>query len=232
MFLTTSERIKNTEDYKKIKSVLDRMDRTSLIWIGRGQCLSMSDVICTALHQVGIKSKMVECQVVVTNNNISPSESVTVGFDTSNQPGQIDTHVVCITDTQIPMVIDASISYLLPEQKKIVIEEVVSENNRIFCDVQSSGFHLTYQQKTTNKVVFEHQRSILERIQTDNTIFSNLKYLKILVAVALTVSSINAMRGFYDFYQKYYSSESLIGVSVNEEVLQKLNQIEKKLENK
>ncbi len=226
MFLTTSEKIKNTSDYRKIKEVLERMDRTSMIWLGRGQCISMSDVICAALFQVGIKARMVECQVVITNNNINPPESVSVGFDASHGNGQIDTHVVCITDTDIPMVIDASISYLLPERKKILVEEVIQDTNRVFCNVSSDGFSLTYQQKTTNKVIFEHQKSILERIETDRKIFSNLSLLKILIIVALSISLINAIRGFYDYYQKFYSENNLVGVSANEKILERLETLE------
>jgi hypothetical protein len=229
MFLTASERIKNTSDYKKIKEVLERMDRTNMIWIGRGQCISMSDVICTALFQAGIKSRMLECQVVITNNNINPSQSVSVGYDSSYQEGQIDTHVVCVTETEIPMIIDASISYLLPENKKILIEEISNLNNRIICDVKKDGFELTYQQKTTNKVIFEHQRSILERIQTDNKIFKNLGILKILVILALSISAVNASRGLYDFYYRYISDEKLVGISANETILERLEVLEQKI---
>jgi hypothetical protein len=229
MFLTKSDRIKNTKDYKKIQEVLERMDRTSMIWIGRGQCISMSDVICTALFQVGIKAKMIECQLVITNNNINPSQSVSIGYDNSLQDGQIDTHVVCITDTEIPMIIDASISYLLPENKKILIEEIQNLNNRIFCDVDQQGYHLTYQQKTNNKVIFEHQRSILERIETDNKIFKNLVWLKIFVSVAIVISLLNASRGFYDFYYRYISDEKLVGISANETILERLEKIERKI---
>lgn len=235
MFLTTSERIKNTAEYAKIKTVLDRMDRANLIWLGRGQCIGMSDVICTALHQVGIKSKMVECQIVVTNNNVAPSESVSIGYDNSAQDGQIDTHVVVITDTDIPMVIDASISYLLPAAKSILVDEVVDEPNRIFCNVKSGGFELTYQKRLTNKVIFEHQRSILERIETDKNIFKNLGFLRTLVAIALVVSSLNALRGFYDFYYRYLDDASLIGISATEAILERLTSLEqtvKQIDNK
>ena len=226
MFLTTSDRIKNTDDYAKIKRVIDRMDRANLIWLGRGQCIGMSDVICTALHQVGIKSRMVECQVIVTNNNVNPAESVSIGYDNSAQQGQIDTHVVCVTDTDIPMIIDASISYLLPASKAILVDELVDLPNRIFCNVSSAGFDLTYQYRQTNKVIFEHQRSILERIETDRTIFKNLNFLKTLVIVALVVSAINAMRGLYDFYHRYFNENSLVGVSANEEIIDRLSRLE------
>jgi hypothetical protein len=231
MILTTSQKVKNTKEYKQIVEILERMERTSLIWIGRGQCISMSDVICTALFQKGIKAKMLECQAVITNNNVNPPESISIGFDNSTVNNQIDTHVICVTETEIPMFIDASISYLLPENKKIVVDEVLNLPNRVFSNITVDGFDLTYQQKTTNKVIFEHQKSILERIETDRKIFNNLNFLKIFVSLALLVGVVNSSRGFYDFYQKYYSSDNLIGVSATELILERLNSLENKIKN-
>jgi hypothetical protein len=231
MILTTSEKIKLTKEYKQIVEVLERMDRTSLLWLGRGHCISMSDVICTALFQKGIKAKMVECQAVITNNNVSPPQTVSIGFDESSQSDQIDTHVICVTETEPPIFIDASISYLLPDNKRIVVDEVMNFSYRIFSNIKTEGFELTYQQKTTNKVIFEHQKSILERIETDRKIFNNLNFLKICVALALLVGVVNSSRGFYDFYQKYYSSDNLIGVSATELILERLNSLENKIKN-
>jgi hypothetical protein len=229
MILTTNEIIKKTPEYAKILEVIDRMERTSLLWFGRGQCISMCDILVTALFQAGIKAKMVECQVIVTNKNIDPPQSVSIGYDTNLSLGQIDTHMICITDTDIPMIIDASISYLLPDDKKIMIDQVVDLPNRVFCDIKQDGFELIYQQKLNPKVAFEHQRSILERIRTDNHIFSNLKWLKILVISALAVSLLNATRGAYDFYQKYFIEDNLIGISANQTILERLDDIEKKI---
>jgi hypothetical protein len=231
MLFTTSEKIKNTIEYKKIQEIIERMDRTNLIWLGRGQCISMSDVICAALFQAGIKSKMVECQVFVTNENVNPSQSVSVGYDNSLQSGQIDTHVVVVTDTETPIIIDASLSYLLPDGKNILVDEVVNLPNRVFCDVKKDGFSLTYQQKTSNKVIFEHQKSIIERIETDRQIFKNLKYLKIFIIIALVLGSLNFLRGSYDFYQVYYNDNSLRGISGTKEITDRLEIIEETLKN-
>jgi hypothetical protein len=208
MILTSSDEIKNTKDYLAIVEVIERMDRTNVLWLGRGQCISMSDILCAALFQVGIKAKMVECQAVITNHNVVPSESVTIGYDGSNQPGQIDTHVVCVTQTEIPMIIDASISFLLPSDKKILVDKIIDADNRVFYNTKCDGFDLTYQQKTTNKIGFEHQRSIIDRIETDNRIFKNMNWLKTLIIISLSISTVNALRGAYDFYNVYFTKNS------------------------
>ena len=229
MFLTSSEKIKNTEDYKKTIEVISRLERSNVIWLGRGQCISMGDIISAALFQVGIKTKLVECQTVVTNHNVTPPQSVSIGYDsTAPNHGEIDTHVVCITLTDIPMLIDASISHLLPNNG-VVVDEVVAENSRVFANVSANGFMITYQQKANNKVVHQYQKSILDRIKTDQSIFSNLSILKKIVVLALAISVVNGARGFYDFYQQYYNENSMIGVHGISAIADRLDKIEKKL---
>jgi hypothetical protein len=232
MLFTTSERIKKTNDYKKIVEVLERMNLTGVLWMAQGQCISMSDVLCTSLLQIGIKCRMVECQLSILNNNINPPSHILVGFDGYYSPGHIDTHVVCVTDTEIPMVIDASISHILPEDSKILVDELQSLHNRIFCNVEKQNIKLTYQQKTNNKILFEHQKSILERIQTDKKIFNNISVLKYLVIFALCISTLNAGRGFYDFYNRYLNDNKLVGVSANQEIIDRLITLENKLKNR
>lgn len=59
----------------------------------------MGDIISAALFQVGIKSKLVECQTIVTNHSVTPSQSVSIGYDSATPNyGEIDTHVVCHND--------------------------------------------------------------------------------------------------------------------------------------
>jgi hypothetical protein len=229
MFLTSSEKIKSTTDYKKIVEVITRLERSNVIWLGRGQCISMADIISTALHQVGISTKLVECQTVVTNRSIVPPQSVSIGFDSSSPAhGEIDTHIVCVTMTEIPMIIDASISHILPNNS-VIVDEVVSEPNRIFVNIDYQDFLITYQQKDTNKVVHHYQKSILERIETDHQIFNNLGVLKKIVLVALLISALNGTRGFYDFYQQYHNSDSLIGLAGITKILDRLDRLEQKI---
>ncbi|MEY2912304.1 MAG: hypothetical protein RLZZ184_1613, partial [Cyanobacteriota bacterium] len=48
-----------------------------------------------------------------------------------------------------------------------------------------------------------HQRSILDRIKLDNQIQEQIAVIQKLVLLALTISSLNLIRGGYDFYQTY-----------------------------
>jgi hypothetical protein len=229
MLLTTSELIKNTSEYKKISEVINRMNTTGTLWMGRGHCISMSDIVQTALSQIGIKSRIVECQLLITDNSGSPPNISPVGYDGIINAGEIDTHVVCITETVIPMVIDASIGHRLPADKNVVVDQVVILDKNVFCDVQVDGIRLTYQQKKNPKLPLQHETSIINRIETDKSIFKNLNFLKILIVIALVVSSLNAARGFYDYYQRYYDDDILIGISATEQLIERLDRVEKML---
>lgn len=231
MFFTQNEELKKSDDYKKIVTVLNKLDQSGVMWLGRGHCISMSEIIRTALSEIGVNSRIVECQLMIINNVNDPPFISTVGYDGVCNPGEIDTHVVCVTDTKIPIIIDGSIGHRLPESNRIVIEELISNSNRVFCESTLNGIKLVYQQKSNPKVAMQYQKSILERIETDKNVFYNIGFLKTLVAIALVVSTLNAVRGFYDFYQKYYNSEAQIGVSAFEDMNERFDILETMIKN-
>lgn len=230
MFFTTSEKLKTTKEYQSVVAVVSKLDQSGVMWLGRGHCISMAEIIRTALTEVGIKTRILECQMLLMNNTTDPPFISTVGYDGICNPGEIDTHVVCITDTPVPMLIDASIGHRLPDDVRIVVEELSQSQNGIFCESERNGIKLIYQQKSNPKVALQFQQSILERMDTDKKVFHNIGFLKMLVALALTVSTMNATRGFYDFYQKYYSEEAKIGVSAFEDIDERFDKVEDILE--
>lgn len=229
MFFTSSERLKNTNEYKSVVAIISKLDQSGVMWLGRGHCISMAEIVRTALTEVGIKTRIVECQMMLMNNTNDPPFISTVGYDGVCNPGEIDTHVVCVTDTPIPMIIDASIGHRLPDQSRIVVDELTSQQNGIFCDIEVGGIKLIYQQKNNPKVALQYQQSILERMTTDKKVFDNIKVLKALVLLAVVVSGLNAARGFYDHYQKYYNDQAKVGISAFEEIEDRFDMIDHKL---
>jgi hypothetical protein len=224
MILTNSEAIKKTKEYQKVVAVIEKLEQTGTLWMGRGQCVSMGQIVLVSLQHAGIKSKIVECQLTITNKN--NGDATFIGFEGMCNPGQIDTHVVVVTETSVPMFIDASITHCLPAGMNVVIEEVVNNLDNIFCTTEKQNYILTYQTKEIQKIPYELQTSIVERIKTDRKIFSSLSTLKIVVSLALFISVINATRGFYDYYQKYVSDSNMIGISGFETLNERLNRIE------
>jgi hypothetical protein len=227
-FLTQDESVVDLPVYKTISSVLMQMIRSGVVNMGAGYCISMSDMLRTALQHRGVKSRLVECQLTVTYRSQDPPDVRFIGFDDIVNPGEIDTHVVVITETDPPFLIDASIPHRLPPNTYAVVEPVIAGNHsREILDetYTDHGITVSYRQKPRPHVSIHHQESILERIETDRRIFKNLGWLKTLIIVALTISTLNALRGAYDFYQVYVS-ENYWGPRTLQQIDERLDTLE------
>lgn len=235
--ITNDEALKKTNEYKKISKLIFKLVENGSTFVGKGYCISMSDIVYTILKQNNIPCKIVECHLTITNK--TTDEIYNMGFDgLKDDPNKADTHVVVVTQTEHPMVIDVSIAHLLPNNLQGVIDSLVDDEYGIFADTKNDLVALTYQNKKTYSIPMLHQRSIIDRIKTDVDIFKSLNLLKIMIYFAITISFLNASRGFYDFYQVYINEENNWGpsgiakvmdrVSINSE---RIGRIEDKLDN-
>lgn len=185
--LSTRLDLQEQEEYKKIFNVVTTLINSNATIMGQGFCFSMSDVIYTMLIQEGIKSRIVECQVNI-RDKVSGASSV-MGFNLgSSHPENYDTHVVVITETEIPLLIDLSISHRLPQPYQAVIEPADVYENRVICQLDNEVAGLIYQEKEKFKIPFLHQTSILNRIETDRKIFKDIEYLKRLNYIGIVLS--------------------------------------------
>lgn len=209
--LTTSHRLKDNREFVKVLDIVYRLIHTNITQAGKGYCISMSDLIYTLLKQNGIKCRMVECSLTISNritNQISA-----VGFtDFKETPGNGDTHCVVVTETEIPMVIDCSIAHCLPNNFQAVIDEVIDEEEKIFANINHKTVALTYKYKNKYSIPHLHERSIIDRITTDVRIFNNLKFLKYMIFLALLISSLSAIRGFVDFYRMHIANDGYMQI--------------------
>jgi len=208
------EEIKKTEYFLEIKSVVDKLDSTGMIGAGSGYCLSMSDIAHKLLHQKGIESKIVECSLMVTLKN--PPAIHLVGYsgfrDRDYDPEtKMDNHIVCIADTEVPILIDASISDVDKKIKYICEPIVKKENHTNIAEFDFPSSTWMYQEKPESQVPVLHQRSIIDRINTDNRFRRQISFIQKFMIVLLGVSSLNFIRGTYDFYQTYVNKTNSWG---------------------
>lgn len=220
-------RAKDTE-YQKIMDIVEGLWEGKVISRGAGFCLSMSDLIHTVLkQQAGIDSRVVECKLTVLTND--PPSLKLIGHDGlkyGNSTNDLDTHVVCITDTKQPYIIDLSISNVLP-YVSYVVEPLNGTEPRMIGEYTYSNSRWIYQERENPKLPKIHQSNILERFNTDRQLFSKMRILKILIAIALTISTANAVRGFYDFYQVYVVDDNYWGPTHMKEIIERLDRLEK-----
>jgi hypothetical protein len=225
-FLTNNEDIKDSKNYKIVVDILSEMVRCGAITLGSGYCISMSEMVSNALAHRNIKSRLIECQLTITYSNSTPPEILFIGFDDIKQPGEIDTHVVVVTETDPPLLIDASIAHKLPEDVPAVITSIKQGN--ILCSFENQTYNLsmTYQEKKLQKIPVAYHRSFVSRIETDQKIFKNLTFLKILIVLALAISSANLFRGAVDFYQTYILKDNNWGPTAIQDLESRLKKVE------
>ena len=185
-----SESIKKIPEYKIVRETVDRFIDSGVVHISSGQCLSASDMVHMALLHQGVKSHLVECQLLINYKN-DPENPVFIGVSgiKLRSAGELETHIVCVTDTEPPMLIDTSISYLLPYGTLAVISEVANGDSRVFGSVKTEAIELIYQEKATHMVALAHQTSILNRIATDRSFRKDIDLLKKLIYLGVILSA-------------------------------------------
>lgn len=180
--------------YLQIKEVINELHEQNLITNGSGFCLAMSDIIHNMLKDRGIESHVAECSLTIVCTD--PPQFHVVGLE-SIQPGlnQMSTHVVVVVDHEQPLLIDASISHLLQSPFKWVCALGKAEINEIHRD----PWTLTYRARRSANFPAIHNRSIVERIKTDQKMDRAIQLNKILISTTafLTLSTISL--AFYNY---------------------------------
>ncbi len=191
-FLTSDKSVQELDSYKAITNILSQMIRSGAFRLGTGYCISMSDMIRTALGHVGIESKLVEVQTTLTVFDVNPPNVQFIGYPGEVQPGEIDTHVVVVTNTNPPFLIDASIQHRLPVNTHAVVESIPLRRDDHYELINKRydehNISMTYQQKKKQSVPMMHHDSIVERISMDNKFKRDIEFLKWLNYIGITVS--------------------------------------------
>ena len=205
--ITTSDVLKETEDYKKVKEVVERLIVSGISRMGEGYCISVSDILFNFLSQAGIKCHLIEVQMSAVDH--TTDHTYMVGFNTSTQENtyrNIQTHVVVVTETTIPMIIDLSIAHRLPRDYQCIIDKATNEGDKVVCKIDYSQWTYIYQEKKTQVgVPMLHQISILDRITTDRKIFSEIKTLKTLNYIGIILSVFAALNVLAKLFVDWYN---------------------------
>ena len=206
------DELKNTLDYQKVMGIINGLWQGGTIKRAPGYCLSVSDMMLKLLHTQGIKSRLAECSVTVITQD--PPTISMIGHDgvSTGMKDEMDNHIVVITDTEIPMLIDLSVFHFSELTNKPFIVEKLSPSET--CGLSEYKFENSrwmYEEKIDSKVPYLHQQSILDRINLDRKIESNFKLLnKVMIGIAI-ITSINFIRGSADYYQKYINKTNGFG---------------------
>lgn len=189
--MTTDKSLEKTSIYKTIKENIDLLFKSSGHQFFYGNCVSSCDILQNVLSQVGIKTKIVECQAIAIRQNNEEKNFFFVGYDGNANLGQIDTHTVLIVETEQPILIDISIGHIFLPHNKIVIEKLNSNKSGIISEYKFGDLTLTYKEKLNIKLPAIHQKNLLQRIVSDQNMERTIKTLKMFIICAVSLGLVN-----------------------------------------
>jgi hypothetical protein len=236
LFTTKKSNYKTNSENEKVFHCIEQLTKNGIISAAPGFCIGISDIIRSQLEHLEIQSRMVEVSLTISYQKDNQINLHHVGIDDIKTNNNFDTHVIVITETTPPILIDASISHLLPFGKLAVVEEIkqipITNQDPIEFDFLEENIKLTYKEKKNQKVPLTHQISVVQRMETDRRIFESIKWLKILVLIAVSISILNGIRGIYDFYSVYIDKNNYWGPQLGIEIKEKLDKIDNQTKSK
>lgn len=212
----TKEQIFQNSAYAKIRNLIETIEVTGTLYRSSGHCIGVSDMMKKLLEGVGIQSKLVECNLAVIVNDEKNSYVNFIGYkDGENVNPELEspTHVVCITETKIPFLIDLSI-YGMDKKVNFIFYPLLkefSDHEKNILTIKTETTTFVYNERKNNTLIDLHEKSIIDRINTDLKIENKINNInKVVVGLCIFVV-LNFARGSFDFYQKYINKTNGFG---------------------
>lgn len=171
---------------KNIISCLDRLCSTSTVERLPGNCISACDILQNMLSFFDVQSSIIECQVMAIKENNQQKEFCFIGFNNvESLEGTIDSHVVIVTQTTPPIIIDASIGNLLPKNEQILVKVLDNLDPNIIAEFKIEDVLLTYHHKKVIRLPSLHQKNLIQRFKEEQDLKEKYGFLtKLLYVIA------------------------------------------------
>jgi hypothetical protein len=155
-----------------------------------GQCVAAAEIIQNTLESAGYRSKMVECQALVTH----PSGAISlVGYDHVGEVGSnfVDTHFVVVVECPQPILVDISIGHAVTGPLLAIVAPLSAKGPEILAEIEHRGFKIDYRLKKRTRHPQIHQKNLAHRIAEEAKTRQELGVVKTLVLAAVAVGAIN-----------------------------------------
>jgi hypothetical protein len=185
----------NDPMFQKILAVINRLDRDGLLIRLAGNCVLAADLIQNMLHAEGISSRTVEVQLLGSREDTQDGVKTValVGYNVgTTNTHHLDTHVVVVTEGEEPLLIDAAIGHILGNHKHVIITPLAEvTNSDIIAQTLVDQTELTYRAKKRIQLPHFHQKNLVEKMKQEHNLLQNVRWIKIGLGVALTMSTVN-----------------------------------------
>jgi hypothetical protein len=100
--------------------------------------------------------------------------------------------VVLITKTAQPILIDASLGHVLPQEQPWIVEYLPHNNKvEILGEFAVANLKLTYLRKKIPRLTNLHEKTILQRTLDELSLRRDLRTIRIIVFVAIGIGAVN-----------------------------------------
>lgn len=187
---SVADSLKDQEFYKTIKSVVDGFVRSPLFKTFSGNCIAASDMVQAALALKGIQARIMEVQLSMLRNKENANDYMFIGFDNIASTGHIDTHMIVVTDTEVPLLIDLSLAKYLPAELPFILRPIYPDGE-IIADFDHLNIRMQYSYKKNIRYPQLHQKYLVQRMQDEKEIRNVITLIKYIAAGALSLAGIN-----------------------------------------
>ena len=183
------------QNFKEIQTCLDRLCASDTIQRLPGNCVSACDILQNMLTFYNIGSRIIECQAMLIRDNHDIRDFMFVGFNNVAAPtaDTVDSHVVIVTNTEPPILIDASVGHLLPAEHQIVARVLDSVDPTVIGSFQIDDILITYHHKKIIRLPALHQKTLMDRIREDLETQKKIQWLTRMLWIMLAITVYNFM---------------------------------------
>lgn len=184
--------LKAVKESKQIENVINKLLEMDSLEGLHGNCVLACEIVQNMLSHYGVDSKTVECQLMVVTNEDGQVHFNFVGLDGfTGGPNTVDTHVVVITNTEPPVLIDASICKSLPSDLPIVVRVPNSLDPESMGVFKLGAVELNYSNKKNIKLPYIHQRTLVDRLKEESNTKKEVTRVSNLVKFAIGFGILN-----------------------------------------
>jgi len=192
--LHENQTLQTHELFPRLMAIINAIPK-DMIQTSQGLCYAMSDMLGRMLTNADIKYHIQEVELIAIGTN--PVRMMIVGKKGKKLLAtDTDTHVVIIVEHEQPILIDLSIPHIMPQGRTYLMGVCKSEND-VIAQFQVSDATYTYRAREGNAFADLHQKSIVERISTDASIFRNVKRLYWLVLAMFIIVCVVQVTAIY-----------------------------------
>lgn len=193
--LSTTETVRRHQYFAKLREVFHNLQKTGTAEKLTGNCVAACDILQNLLMQVGIPTRLVEVQLTIMTRRGSDQDFSFIGYDNLTFPGQVDTHVILVTEDSDPLLIDPSIAHVLDPEHPFVVEPLNSSSIDKIAEFELRSTDatriLTYQRKKSVRLPALHQKTLLDRVLSEQKAENMLQLVKWVSVAGLALGAVN-----------------------------------------